>query len=73
MAVPRGDWLRCWGGRVLHYFLWKGEGGHLTLCGKRGLIPHTGSGWTYSSCGCHKCARCQRKMEKLKEADNGLL
>lgn len=68
MTVPNGDWLRCWGGRVLHYFLWKGDN-HPTLCGRQGLVPHTGRSLVYSSIGCHKCAKCQKKMEKLEAND----
>jgi len=62
--IPKGDWRRCWGGRVLHYFLW--EEHDVTLCGKQNLTPHASHTWR-SSAGYPKCPRCQ---EKMKESEN---
>jgi len=54
-----GYWRRCWGGRVLHYFLGDSSGGRATLCGQT-LTPHMIENWYYSSARYPKCKKCLR-------------
>ena len=63
MSKFEGYWAKCWGGRVVHYWIGRRE----TLCGKTHLVPHT-PGDMYSWVPT-KCRTCLKKYEELKKKE----